>query len=82
MLKRDPAIIWIWVSPKKGFKNPPINKSMQQAIDDCNDDKTLKPKILFCGRLILQLNFMNLLIVSLTTLQWKLTKFKFIIFDL
>ena len=53
ILKTDPAIIWIWLNPKKGFKNSPINKSMQQAIDDCNDDKTLKPKILFCGRLIL-----------------------------
>ena len=53
ILKKYPAIIWTWPNPKKGFKNSPITKRIQQAIDDCNDDKTLKPKILFCGRLIL-----------------------------
>ena len=58
-------MIWIWLYPKNGFKNFPINKSMQHAIDEWNDDKTLKPKILFCGRLILVLNFMNLLVEAL-----------------
>ena len=53
ILKKDPAINWIMLIPKKGFKNSPVKISMQVAIDDCNDDKTLKPKILFCGSLIL-----------------------------
>ena len=60
ILKKDPAINWIWLYPKNRFKNFPVNNSMQQAIDECNDDKTLKPKILFCGRLILEINFINL----------------------
>ena len=60
ILKKDPAINWIWLYPKNRFKNFPVNNSMQQAIDECNDDKTLKPKILFCVRLILEINFINL----------------------
>ena len=28
ILKKDPAINWIWLYPKYGFKNFPINNSM------------------------------------------------------
>ena len=59
ILNIDPAMICIWLNPKSGFKVFPKNKSMQQAMDECNEDKTLKPKILFCGRLRLRFNFME-----------------------
>ena len=62
MLNKDPAMIWIWLNPKNGFINFSINKSMQQDIDEWNDDKTLKPKILFCGRFSIVLNFIYVII--------------------
>ena len=52
-LNKDPAMIWILLNPKKGFNNFPIIKIIQQEIDDWKDDKTLKPKMLFCGSFIL-----------------------------
>ena len=60
ILNKDPAIILISLFPNNIFKFLPINKRMYQDIDDCSDDKILKPKILFCGKSNLVMNFIYL----------------------
>ena len=46
ILNKDPAIIFCALNPNNGLRLFPVNKSMQQAIEEFNDDKTLKPNML------------------------------------
>ena len=50
ILNIDPAIILILLSPNNRFKLLPINKSMQQDIDEWSDDNIVKPNMLFFGK--------------------------------
>ena len=52
MLNNEPAINSIGLNPNNGFKNIPINRRIYADIEELNDDKTVKPKILFFGRLM------------------------------
>ena len=52
MLNNEPATNSIGLNPNNGFKNIPINRRIYADIEELNDDKTVKPKILFFGRLM------------------------------